>query len=158
MTPPAKIGALAVTAFVLVVVVLWVRRRMAHEADVARLASYVERARAMDEARIEWMRTLATEPPAGGDYGACPIAAMEKARVARLASPDAKGAFLTDAFSAIAAGREPLPLTEWTYELDVITSHERAVLYDYATDRALCAGSVRGLAEGDDPRGRLVGL
>lgn len=158
MRRSAKIGGLAVAAFVVVVIALWIRKRIAHEAEVERLAAYVARARDMDAARVTWMTSLATEPPGGGDFGACPLEAMEKARVARLASPDAKGAFLTEALSAIAAGREPLPLASWTYELDVIESHERAVLYDYVRDRAVCFGSVRGLGPNDDPRGRLLGL
>ncbi len=158
MSRSAKIATAAVTVFVVVVVVLWTKRRIAHEREVARLSAYVERARVMDAARITWVRSLANEPPAGGDFGACPLEAMEKARVARLASPDDRGAYLAEALSEIANGREPLPLAAWTYELDVIASHEKAVLYDYARDRALCVGSVRGLAEGDDPRGRLVGL
>lgn len=153
-----KIAAIAVTAFVVVVVGLWVRKRKAHEAEVARLAAYVERARDMDAARVKWMRSLATEPPAGADGTACPMHAMERARLARLASPDVKGAYLTEALSAIAARKEPLPLMEWTYEIDVIESHDRVVLYDYVNDRALCAGSLRGLGPNDDPRGRLVGL
>ncbi len=158
MTRSAKVYAIVVGIFVAVVVVLWVKQRIAHEREVARLAAYVDRAREMDAARARWVRRLAVEQPDAGDGRACPMHAAENARVARLDSPDARGAYLTDAFSAITGGREPLPLAEWTYELDVIASHERAVLYDYAHGRALCVGSVRGLAETDDPRGRLVGL
>ena len=146
-----------VVVFVVVVVALWTERRVARGEKLARLSRAMEEAKQKDERRVEALRrVLAGEIVPRPDLGPCPVDAMESARRLSLASEGARGGYMPDLARAVADDVEPARVEEWTYEIDVVAERGRSMLYDFATDRVLCAGSFSGLSETDDPRGTLV--
>lgn len=54
---------------------------------------------------------------------------------------------------AAALREPPAPPRAWTQEIDVLPARGVVMLYDFAGERALCAGALAG---DDDPRGALV--
>ena len=157
MTRGRKVLISLVPVIVVVVLALWVERRVTREKKLARLSHAMEEATRRDERRIAALgRVLAGEIVARPDLGPCPVAAMESARPIVLPSEAARGAFMTDLARAISEDVEPTGADEWTYEIDVVAERGRSMLYDFGTERVLCAGSFSDLSETDDPRGTLV--
>jgi hypothetical protein len=157
VTRGRKLLVALVPVFVAVVVALWIERRLAHQQRLARLSGVMEEAMIKDDKRIEALRrVLAGEIVPRPDLGPCPVDAMESARRISVANEAPRGALMTELARAIADDVEPMAVDDWAYEIDVVTGRGRSMLYDFATDRVLCAGSFAALTETEDPRGTLV--